>query len=151
MKSGRCCKELRQDAIAGKIVSIPLKSGRCCKAAEILQMSWEHSLNPFEVREVLQVKRWHTRRFFCVSIPLKSGRCCKRKNVSNRKRRPVSIPLKSGRCCKSIGLGKAKRFSLNPFEVREVLQDANLNKELWRQVSIPLKSGRCCKQLTSVH
>ena len=36
-------------------------------------------------------------------------------------------------------------ISLNPFEVREVLQgEIGLDDISWR-VSIPLKSGRCCK------
>ena len=104
-------------------VSIPLKSGRCCKdlvyalvwsnqsqslwsqggAARNPWVRWStklRSLNPFEVREVLQ---GHIRRLTAigsVSIPLKSGRCCK-KNF-------MSIPL---------------MWSLNPFEVREVLQE----------------------------
>ena len=58
------------------------------------------SLNPFEVREVLQAD-----------------------NVNTGKMNPVSIPLKSGRCCKN-GLDHlaAAGESLNPFEVREVLQ-----------------------------
>ena len=34
---------------------------------------------------------------------------------------------------------------LNPFEVREVLQANKQQQKLQRQVSIPLKSGRCCK------
>ena len=35
------------------------------------------SLNPFEVREVLQGAAGDFRELFRVSIPLKSGRCCK--------------------------------------------------------------------------
>ena len=81
----------------------------------------------------------------------------------------VSIPLKSGRCCKQVGKGlQASRTGLNPFEVREVLQEnkgsrsgsaLSLNpfevREVLQEfasrlynhalVSIPLKSGRCCK------
>ena len=34
-------------------------------------------LNPFEVREVLQARRFLCYRLLNVSIPLKSGRCCK--------------------------------------------------------------------------
>ena len=39
-----------------------------------------------------------------------------------------------------------KELRLNPFEVREVLQDHTVgaNSKSF-QVSIPLKSGRCCK------
>ena len=36
-------------------------------------------------------------------------------------------------------------ISLNPFEVREVLQDRRRNHCQKPSVSIPLKSGRCCK------
>ena len=83
----------------------------------------------------------------------------------------VSIPLKSGRCCKTLLPLSVARLSLNPFEVREVLQDYPLHDPLlawclnpfevrevlqgWRWchtcafiVSIPLKSGRCCKIVT---
>ena len=34
---------------------------------------------------------------------------------------------------------------LNPFEVREVLQERTLGHHWPLLVSIPLKSGRCCK------
>ena len=34
-------------------------------------------LNPFEVREVLQVEAGENQTINLVSIPLKSGRCCK--------------------------------------------------------------------------
>ena len=56
-------------------------------------------LNPFEVREVLQVM---TRKTAMTRI--------------------VSIPLKSGRCCKINGKPRLTPKGLNPFEVREVLQ-----------------------------
>ena len=36
-------------------------------------------------------------------------------------------------------------FSLNPFEVREVLQVIDIVRCNLKHVSIPLKSGRCCK------
>ena len=36
-------------------------------------------------------------------------------------------------------------ISLNPFEVREVLQGICQTHRAWYGVSIPLKSGRCCK------
>ena len=36
---------------------------------------------------------------------------------------------------------------LNPFEVREVLQEYQERKDQDVPVSIPLKSGRCCKYL----
>ena len=35
---------------------------------------------------------------------------------------------------------------LNPFEVREVLQEAQFGMMWVILVSIPLKSGRCCKE-----
>ena len=40
-------------------------------------------------------------------------------------------------------------MSLNPFEVREVLQVMASGKVLLIRVSIPLKSGRCCKTNTA--
>ena len=64
------------------------------------------SLNPFEVREVLQANSSaHVEQFIRVSIPLKSGRCCK---------------LKPG--------GATFPSCLNPFEVREVLQESSSPK-----------------------
>ena len=64
------------------------------------------SLNPFEVREVLQVFKslWAWTRL-------------------------VSIPLKSGRCCKLARCLLERCWRLNPFEVREVLQDINTAQE----------------------
>ena len=56
-------------------------------------------LNPFEVREVLQVRQ-----------------------TAIRTSRTVSIPLKSGRCCKVAWEPLGFQARLNPFEVREVLQ-----------------------------
>ena len=81
-------------------------------------------LNPFEVREVLQVHSCYLPRPHTVSIPLKSGRCCKK------------FTLKT--------VFRAKR--LNPFEVREVLQGIQVFQPWSGLVSIPLKSGRCCKR-----
>ena len=57
-------------------------------------------LNPFEVREVLQVVMLAKENAQEVSIPLKSGRCCKKTARFSREGQYVSIPLKSGRCCK---------------------------------------------------
>ena len=80
-------------------------------------------LNPFEVREVLQGKIWPRQLNKIVSIPLKSGRCCKGFKIKGVSTLYVSIPLKSGRCCKVVTLSAASKS----------------------KVSIPLKSGRCCK------
>ena len=103
------------------------------------------SLNPFEVREVLQDFEKENRRVWCVSIPLKSGRCCKY-SVNAACANTVSIPLKSGRCCKQYPLhDPLLAWCLNPFEVREVLQVGAPIKRPNSGVSIPLKSGRCCK------
>ena len=60
------------------------------------------SLNPFEVREVLQDQYRDRRHLYHVSIPLKSGRCCKRLPQKLLPNPYVSIPLKSGRCCKFL-------------------------------------------------
>ena len=42
-----------------------------------------------------------------------------------------------------------KEASLNPFEVREVLQEILHLQAIEQDVSIPLKSGRCCKPTVS--
>ena len=60
-------------------------------------------LNPFEVREVLQDQASPFTPEAEVSIPLKSGRCCKFWAYVDKYIRCVSIPLKSGRCCKVKG------------------------------------------------
>ena len=67
------------------------------------QISYYPGLNPFEVREVLQVRNQCTARYL---------------------------------------------ERLNPFEVREVLQGFYTQIGDNKFVSIPLKSGRCCKQTT---
>ena len=127
------------------VVSIPLKSGRCCKYLPSPIHRLSVCLNPFEVREVLQALDWLWVLAPMVSIPLKSGRCCKGLVFVNNVLPAVSIPLKSGRCCKQASVTNQTALSLNPFEVREVLQGGAgyIGRNL--VVSIPLKSGRCCK------
>ena len=121
MKSGRCCKEESKRRVQD-FVSIPLKSGRCCKNGLDHLAAAGESLNPFEVREVLQEEENMNQSTPNVSIPLKSGRCCKEES-KRRVQDFVSIPLKSGRCCKPvIRLRWCLQQCLNPFEVREVLQ-----------------------------
>ena len=62
---------------------------------------WLKSLNPFEVREVLQAVK-----------------------ALQYSRTHLSIPLKSGKCCKDeIVYTSSQYVALNPFEVREVLQE----------------------------
>ena len=127
------------------VVSIPLKSGRCCKYLPSPIHRLSVCLNPFEVREVLQALDWLWVLAPMVSIPLKSGRCCKGLVFVNNVLPAVSIPLKSGRCCKQASVTNQTALSLNPFEVREVLQVLGFLLRTTQAVSIPLKSGRCCK------
>ena len=54
-----------------------------------------------------------------------------------------------GGAARQYAHAKRVRVSLNPFEVREVLQVTWTIKNLKKQVSIPLKSGRCCKPTVS--
>ena len=80
-------------------------------------------IDPFEVREVLQVKLFALFHKAAVSIPLKSGRCCK-KARARREQPPVSLNPFEVRevlqaCGRRINAGCRR---LNPFEVREVLQ-----------------------------
>ena len=65
-----------------------------------LSMMWLKSLNPFEVREVLQAVK-----------------------ALQYSMTHLSIPLKSGKCCKKRMFGDKDGDALNPFEVREVLQE----------------------------
>ena len=58
------------------------------------------SLNPFEVREVLQVREWPlTMRTFCLN-PFEVREVLQAPCQSSGRVSDVSIPLKSGRCCK---------------------------------------------------
>ena len=103
------------------------------------------SLNPFEVREVLQDAAKTRGRAEKVSIPLKSGRCCKdRFNIIgiNWRLNPFEVRevLQANKSLKLMYLTR-----LNPFEVREVLQEELQHQSAHTIVSIPLKSGRCCK------
>ena len=87
------------------------------------QRSALRSLNPFEVREVLQgdiFKVWQ------------SG-----KSLNPFEVREV---LQAG-----DERGSLDACCLNPFEVREVLQARVRGMRQRTHVSIPLKSGRCCK------
>ena len=120
---------------------------------EVLQELWGCGrrtwgcLNPFEVREVLQVNVNSYDAGLSVSIPLKSGRCCKVNilglGLANTSLNPFEV--------REVLQGSRITWwqncpGLNPFEVREVLQVSYANcMERTATVSIPLKSGRCCK------
>ena len=81
------------------------------------------SLNPFEVREVLQG--------FTVT-PIRNGESLN--------------PFEVREVLQAILHGVAgKRLALNPFEVREVLQGQLREHSRVTGLSIPLKSGKCCK------
>ena len=82
------------------VLSIPLKSGKCCK------------------KEVYVRKGG-----LVLSIPLKSGKCCK-KSPDRSPRTPVSQSLWSqGSAASDRPRRMSKTITLNPFEVREVLQE----------------------------
>ena len=104
------------------------------------------SLNPFEVREVLQVT-WTIKNLKKqVSIPLKSGRCCKPTvSADDIMRQSQSLWSQGGAARRFDVRMLLRSTSLNPFEVREVLQVIQQHFKQLQQVSIPLKSGRCCK------
>ena len=103
------------------------------------------SLNPFEVREVLQVCCFTEQHGCEVSIPLKSGRCCKLSEPDNACMFCLN-PFEVREVLQAKELAMVERTEgLNPFEVREVLQEAWGSNDLAQAVSIPLKSGRCCK------
>ena len=166
-------REVLQERWGGKReptwVSIPLKPGRCCKIKNILpgkpfesQSLWSQggaasttalmtsalqSLNPFEVREVLQDHHWEHIHFTTVSIPLKSGRCCKRSITMIQSITNVSIPLKSGRCCKILRwLDKIITSVSIPLKSGRCCKHKSYLSPVYALVSIPLKSGRCCKK-----
>ena len=145
LKSGRCCKTIFIKLLLGWVSQSLWSQGGAASCTSpnhwrgwLSQSLWSQggaasenfdtvenhiSLNPFEVREVLQVLVRATTRGDGVSIPLKSGRCCK---LQLRRQHRVET-------------------CLNPFEVREVLQERCSVIQFALSVSIPLKSGRCCK------
>ena len=103
-------------------------------------------LNPFEVREVLQVILDDDQTERLVSIPLKSGRCCKRGWQCHCWVLDGLNPFEVREVLQATGTSTyGIRRSLNPFEVREVLQGQCFTLQPCYVVSIPLKSGRCCK------
>ena len=78
-------------------------------------------MNPFEVREVLQVEK----AFNDVvekSQSLEVREVLQAVKALQYSRTHLSIPLKSGKCCKKRMFGDKDGDALNPFEVREVLQ-----------------------------
>ncbi len=106
----------------------------------------EASLNPFEVREVLQEILHLQAIEQDVSIPLKSGRCCKPTvSADDIMRQSQSLWSQGGAARRFDVRMLLRSTSLNPFEVREVLQVIQQHFKQLQQVSIPLKSGRCCK------
>ena len=122
LKSGRCCKTIFIKLLLGWVSQSLWSQGGAASCTSpnhwrgwLSQSLWSQggaasenfdtvenhiSLNPFEVREVLQVLVRATTRGDGVSIPLKSGRCCKYLPLVASITAVVSIPLKSGRCCK---------------------------------------------------
>ena len=144
LKSGRCCKTIFIKLLLGWVSQSLWSQGGAASCTSpnhwrgwLSQSLWSQggaarqwwiwsrtgiSLNPFEVREVLQVNRIHHQRTGWVSIPLKSGRCCK------LVLHPI-VPIPSSQSLWSQGgaasLNQSANFDftcLNPFEVREVLQ-----------------------------
>ena len=59
-----------------------------------------YCLNPFEVREVLQVISGRQISYYPGLNPFEVREVLQADNVNTGKMNPVSIPLKSGRCCK---------------------------------------------------
>ena len=79
-------------------------------------------LNPFEVREVLQGFNAEIRTRRNGLNPFEVREVLQASRIGFTQFNWVSIPLKSGRCCKVSVDDPATGKSLNPFEVREVLQ-----------------------------
>ena len=166
MKSGRCCKlkrlsmmwlkslnpfEVREVLQAVKALqysrthlSIPLKSGKCCKKRMFGDKDGD-ALNPFEVREVLQVWLHNQRVHQILSIPLKSGKCCKEQSRKDGREIFSQSLWSQGSAARWCGIASNLKRTLNPFEVREVLQVARARNTGAEKLSIPLKSGKCCK------
>ena len=125
-------------------VSIPLKSGRCCKLQFLLlyylmvsQSLWSQG---GAARRTGELIAW-----LSVSIPLKSGRCCKSEMLVGQPTMASQSLWSQGGAARQGERNVIRFIGLNPFEVREVLQDKWMCL-CWHQVvSIPLKSGRCCK------
>ena len=83
-------------------------------------------------------------------IPLKSGRCCKKMKIKLRYFLMSQSLWSQGGAARVIILNMNTAECLNPFEVREVLQEHAGSWRGRRKVSIPLKSGRCCKFMRGI-
>ena len=105
--------------------------------------SSSNPLNPFEVREVLQgavSKRWSRN---LLSIPLKSGKCCKVMWYSFKPEKDSQSLWSQGSAASCTSKKHRSRETLNPFEVREVLQgittkntrQKSFSQSLWSQGS----------------
>ena len=128
-------------------------------------------LNPFEVREVLQacaVLTWamltsqslwsqggaarykyrpRIRGYLSQSLWSQGGAARFRHDSCDQCGASQSLWSQGGAARSLIWL-EIDVGSLNPFEVREVLQEVGLTSDTANAVSIPLKSGRCCKHST---
>ena len=110
-----------------------------------LSMMWLKSLNPFEVREVLQAVKALQYSRTHLSIPLKSGKCCKKRMFGDKDGDALN-PFEVREVLQVVlHLIHTHTTTLNPFEVREVLQVSTVYKPFFFFLSIPLKSGKCCK------
>ena len=104
-------------------------------------------LNPFEVREVLQVIDFTT----AGSLGLNPFEV---REVLQDSTSPDTYThcLNPFEVREVLQGGKWYWFNdtvgLNPFEVREVLQGTRQRQHISGTVSIPLKSGRCCKYVS---
>ena len=108
-------------------------------------MMWLKSLNPFEVREVLQAVKALQYSRTHLSIPLKSGKCCKKRMFGDKDGDALN-PFEVREVLQVLVLKRTVKISLNPFEVREVLQAVKALQYSRTHLSIPLKSGKCCKK-----
>ena len=104
-------------------------------------------IDPFEVREVLQGEDVIVFKHDKLSQSLWSqGGAASEYKADDGKFYLSQSLWSQGGAARQYAHAKRVRVSLNPFEVREVLQVTWTIKNLKKQVSIPLKSGRCCKK-----
>ena len=108
------------------------------------------SLNPFEVREVLQEPTTHGGRFFNSLNPFEVREVLQVKAEHELNSLRSLNPFEVREVLQGIRIGVyCFKPSLNPFEVREVLQETAMVNMVFWFVSIPLKSGRCCKLMNT--
>ena len=123
LKSGHWFNIRLPNPVRPPMVSIPLKSGHWFNTSPEAGKAIHPSLNPFEIRALVQSDVLATEPAIKVSIPLKSGHWFNSHSRGLAHSCLVSIPLKSGHWFNKHHCGMHTcTMGLNPFEIRALVQ-----------------------------